>query len=96
MCRRANASIIGQNVVITAIQHSAHQPLAAVYLASDASERTRKQITNKCNFYNLSLFELPCTSEAVGHALGKEAPVAVLATTSKPFAESIQRLLEQN
>lgn len=48
-----------------------------VMIASDASERTRKQIKDKCQFHGVKCVECGFSSEEIGHAIGRDSTVAV-------------------
>ena len=48
-----------------------------VMIASDASERTRKQIKDKCEFHGVKCVECGFSSDEMGHAIGRDSTVAV-------------------
>ena len=48
-----------------------------VMIASDASERTRKQIKDKCEFHGVKCVERGFSSGEMGHAIGRDSTVAV-------------------
>ena len=48
-----------------------------VMIASDASERTRKQIKDKCEFHGVKCVECGFSSEEIGRAIGRGSTVAV-------------------
>ena len=62
-----------------------------VFIASDASENTRKRISDKCNFRSIELVDI-FTRYEIGKAIGKEERVAV-GITDQNFADSIKKLL---
>ena len=48
-----------------------------VMISADASDRTRKQIKDKCGFHGVKCVECEFTSEELGHAIGRDSAVAV-------------------
>lgn len=63
-----------------------------VLVATDASENTKKQFRNMCDFYKVHYIEFG-SKEELGHAMGKEMR-ASLAVTNEGFAKSIMKILE--
>lgn len=64
-----------------------------VIVAEDASNNTKKQFHNSCDFYHVPCFDFG-TKEELGHAMGKEER-ASLAVTNEGFAKSIIKILEE-
>ncbi len=58
-------------------------------IANDASERTAKQISDKCAFYNVPLVRLPIDMEALAGRCGKLSPTAVICVTNASLAKEI-------
>ena len=56
---------------------SGFDSVLGVMIASDASERTRKQIKDKCEFHGVKCVECGFSSEEIGHAIGRDSTVAV-------------------
>lgn len=65
-----------------------------VIIASDVSDRTRKQISDKCASYNVRLYTPSITCEELGLAIGKKSLCAACAFTGKGPAKMIAQLLE--
>jgi ribosomal protein L7Ae-like RNA K-turn-binding protein len=63
---------------------------AAVFVAGDASENTKKQFRTKCEFYEIP-FAVISDKETLGHAIGKEFR-SVVSVNDKGFAASVQKL----
>lgn len=59
-----------------------------VVLARDASENTKKSITNSCEFYNTRLIEIS-DMDSLGHSIGAKAPRAVITVNDNNFAKAI-------
>lgn len=64
-----------------------------VIVAEDASNNTKKQFRNSCEFYHVAYREFGTKAE-LGHAMGKEQR-ASLAITNEGFANSIIKILEE-
>ncbi len=67
-----------------------------VLLSSDASERTKKQIKDKCAFYNVFLCCLDCDMETLGKRFGKLSPTAVAAVTNPGLCRQIKEIAAEN
>ncbi len=65
-----------------------------VIVASDASNNTRKQFLNMCDFYGVPIV-LYGTKEVLGHCIGKEFR-ASLAVTDEGFAVKILEIIDQS
>lgn len=65
-----------------------------VLLAKDASERTRKQVTDKCTFYNVPLVRLNTPMDELGKRIGK-GPTACVAVTNPSLAAEIIKCAEE-
>lgn len=79
--------VLGTDLVLKEIRKK-KGPIC-VLLASDASERTKKQITDKCNYYEIPLISLDCDMEALGKRVGKISPTACAAVCDKGLAAQI-------
>ncbi|MDL2294518.1 ribosomal L7Ae/L30e/S12e/Gadd45 family protein [Ruminococcaceae bacterium OttesenSCG-928-D13] len=80
LCRRAGALAAGFDVVCEAAQGGKAE---LVLLAADASERTRRKVTEAC-LGRCKLIETDITQQALAGLLSK--PTAVLAVTDKNLA----------
>ncbi|MCC5894886.1 MAG: YlxQ-related RNA-binding protein [Alkalibacterium sp.] len=87
LSQRANQLISGESLVLQAVRSNKAK---LVIVASDASENTRKQFLNKCEYYNVPVVTT-FSREEVSHALGKERTVCAL--LDKGFVHSLQKLL---
>lgn len=64
-----------------------------VLLASDASDRTKKQITDKCTYYNVKLYTGGYTGDDIAQMLGKRSSCAAAAFIGKGPWESAEKAL---
>lgn len=88
LCRRANRLGCGAEMVQGALKAGR---ASLVLLASDASERTRKQISDKATFYGVPLIALPMDREELGRACGLDS-LSACAVTDAQFARAITAL----
>ncbi len=65
-------------------------------LSSDASERTKKQVTDKCTFHNVFLVSGMATGAEISLAVGKKSGIASLAVTDRGLCAAIKKLCEKN
>ncbi|MBR6915693.1 MAG: ribosomal L7Ae/L30e/S12e/Gadd45 family protein [Clostridia bacterium] len=92
LCRKAGAVTAGVGATLDAVRRTDGKP-AAVILASDASERTKKQIRDKCAFYGVDLFEIPTPSDELGRFLGGSSLCAAAAIERRgPHATLVEKL----
>lgn len=89
-------SAAGRNVAIgtAAVLEEVRRPgKKCVILANDASDRTKKQITDKCAFYNVPLVRLDTPMDELGQRIGK-GPTACVAVTNDALASKIMECAE--
>ncbi|MFC7392588.1 YlxQ family RNA-binding protein [Scopulibacillus cellulosilyticus] len=91
LANRARKVVSGEETVLRVVRQN---KAAVVILSSDASERKKKTITNKCRFYNVPLRTV-CDRERLGQAIGRPARV-IVAVTDKGFGEKLVALLDQS
>lgn len=85
----ARELVLGTDLVLTSIRRrQAH----LVILASDVSDRTAKQVLDKSAYYKAEVFRSNCTMEELARAVGKNAPIAVMAVTDRGFAAAMQQV----
>lgn len=65
-------------------------PLGVVLLAADASENTKKRITNACSYYRIPLIRTTISSEQLAERIGKAA-TAACATFDRGFVDGIRK-----
>ena len=91
LCRKAGGVIPGVGAALDAVRSS--QKPVAVILAGDASERTKKQVCDKCAFYSVPLYLADVTAERLGSLFGIRSACAAAAVTRKgPSGSFIQKL----
>ncbi|MBB5354843.1 MULTISPECIES: YlxQ family RNA-binding protein [Anoxybacillus] len=88
LANRARKVISGEELVVKEIQRKRAK---LVILSEDASENTRKKISDKCSFYRVPLCYVDSRHE-LGGAIGKGARV-VVAITDEGFAQKLKTML---
>ena len=89
LAMKAGKMSTGSNSCVTSIRDGKAK---LVLLACDASENTKKQIQDKCSFYDVPLF-FHLTKTALGRLVGKEERSAI-AVTEEGFAQAIIGILD--
>ncbi|MCE7794564.1 YlxQ family RNA-binding protein [Salipaludibacillus sp. CUR1] len=89
LMQRAGKLVTGEELVVKSIQNN---KVHLVIVASDASDNTKKKITDKCTYYNIPyiIFE---NRFVIGQAIGKAERVAV-AVQDKGFANKFRSKIE--
>lgn len=85
----------GTDTVLDEVRRASRRGVQAdiiVFLAKDASERTKKQIRDKCSFYGVSLIEA-AKSYALSDAAGKKCALSAVCVTDRNLARAVRRAL---
>ncbi len=91
LARRARKLAVGTDAVLDAVR-SGKAPVALV--ASDASERTKKQVGDKCASYGVTLIKLEADRRSLAAALGsKDGQTSACAVTDRNMAIKINSLI---
>lgn len=85
LCRRAGRLGCGVEAVYDALKTGR---AVLVLMAADPSDRTRKQITEKCAHYGAACHTLTLTKEELGRAAGLDS-LSACAVTDPQFARAI-------
>lgn len=80
LCRAAGGVTVGTDAVLGEVRSGRAKFVLA---ASDASERTRKQLADKCNYYHVKLIHTNYTGAALADMLGKRSCCVAAAFTGK-------------
>ena len=92
LAMKAGKVVIGTEQVVAFLQK---KRLKLVLLSSSSSEGTKKKICSKCEFYNVTLKELPIPTDELGSLLGKTYTPAVVGITDENFSNTIVKLLNE-
>ncbi len=87
LAQRARKLESGSPTVLTSVRS---KQATLVVIADDASQNTKKQFLDKCEYYNIPSYII-FTKEEISHAIGKERTVC--AFTDDGFAQSFKKLL---
>lgn len=66
-----------------------------VVIASDASENTKKTISNSCKYYKVNVIEYSTMAE-IGHVVGAKADRAVVSVNDNNFAKAISDIYDMS
>ncbi|MBQ7923571.1 MAG: ribosomal L7Ae/L30e/S12e/Gadd45 family protein [Clostridia bacterium] len=79
LCRRAGGVIRGGETILRAVRSdsTAKKPML-VLIASDASDRTAKQLADKCRFYQVPCYRCTADSFRLAEITGYTSPCAAL------------------
>lgn len=92
LCRAAGGVITGSTLVLDAVRN---KKAICVLVSSDATARTRKQIANKCAFYDVPWSAVTLDSTGLGRLVGKAAPCAVIGLTGRGPADVVVRTIRE-
>lgn len=92
-CRRSGKIVCGAGQVIAAV--TSKKPPVVVVMASDVSDRTEKQISDKCTYRKVKLYRTVMTGEELAHFLGKTGVVMAAGATDPAIATQIIRLTDE-
>ena len=88
LCRRAGGVVPGADAAIDAVKRGRGRTVAVV-MSSSASDRTKKQVTDKSTHAGVPLIILPADAYDIGEKLGIISSCAVFALTGKGPATQI-------
>lgn len=80
LCRAAGGVTTGTDLVLGEVRRGRAK---FVLVASDASERTKKQIADKCAYYGVPHFEAGCDSDHLSHAVGSHSKSTAAAFSTR-------------
>ncbi len=90
--RKCGACAVGTDSAIAEARRSGAAGKICVAISSDASERTLKQIKDKCSYYGVPLVETGLTGDEIARAAGKKMTVSAVAITDKNLARAVLSL----
>ncbi len=88
--KRSGKVAVGAEQTISAIRTA--QGKATAVLSSDSSERTKKQIKDKCAHYDAPLVIPGLSGDDLARAAGKKMTVSTLAVTDASLASALAAL----
>ena len=97
LCRRAGGVIPGADSVLTSMRQTGAKYPSVIFLSDAASDRTKKQITDKASHYEIPLAVIDADPDTVGRALGLYSPCAVFGVTKKgPYEKLVEAACESD
>lgn len=91
LAKRAGRLALGEDAVKDSIRFGKSR---LVIIAEDASDNTRKSITDSCKYYNVKYY-ITATKDTLGHAVGNSFNAAV-SVLDDGFAKNIEKYLQAN
>lgn len=92
-CRRSGKLVCGAGQVLAAV--TGKRPPQVVVIASDASDRTQKQLFDKCSYRGVRIATASVGGEELAHLLGKSGVVMAAGATDPGIAAQIIRLTDE-
>ena len=90
LSRRARQVIIGTPLVTSTLPSG---KVKVVFYTDDASQNTKKRITDKCSFYNTKCIEISIPSADIGKMVGMNTSVCVVGVTDDNFSKQLISLI---
>ncbi|MBR1738836.1 MAG: ribosomal L7Ae/L30e/S12e/Gadd45 family protein [Ruminococcus sp.] len=90
ICRKAGRMVMGMDMVKDACYSG---KAAAVFIAEDFSDKSKKEARYVCGRYGVKLYELGMTMDEIGGCAGKRS--GIIAVTDQGFAKSMAKGLEE-
>lgn len=87
LIKRANRLILGEAIL------NQFKNVKFLFIASDASEKSKERYLKKCNYYNVP-YNLSFTTDELSHALGKNN-VKVIGVVDDGFKKAIIKEIER-
>ncbi|MBR4933873.1 MAG: hypothetical protein IKZ03_05380 [Clostridia bacterium] len=94
LCRRAGGVVPGADAVITALQRKSPRPVAVI-MSGSASDRTKKQITDKTASAGVPLIIIEADAYDIGEKLGIISSCAVYALMGKGPSVNILKMARE-
>lgn len=95
LCRRAGGVVPGADAVISTLQRGGKAKTKCVIMSSSATDRTKKQITDKCRSAGVVLYVIDADPYDIGERLGMTSSLAVFALTGKGPSTGVMELAGQ-
>lgn len=86
LAARGRSIVTGTDQVLRRVRRGGS---ICVIIADDASERTSKQINDKCTYYSVPLIRISVDMETLAGRCGKISPAAVICVTNPSLAKEI-------
>jgi ribosomal protein L7Ae-like RNA K-turn-binding protein len=91
LSRRAGKVIIGTPLVTSTLPSG---KVKVTFYTSDASDNTKKRITDKCKFYNTECIIIDTSSSQIGKMVGMNTDVCVVGVTDDNFSKQLKALVQ--
>ncbi len=94
LCVKAGKVIFGVPMICEAAKRGGDKAPLLVLSAADASENTRKRITDKCEYYKIKHITLECGGETLAAAVGKTSFIGAVAITDKSMCMMVEKYIQ--
>lgn len=94
--KKCGGIAVGTDGVLAEVRRSGAAGRICVVTASDASERTLKQIKDKCSYYGVTLIVGVLTGDETARAAGKKMTVSAVAITDMNLASAVISIADQS
>ncbi len=90
LCVAAGGVVCGADSILDAVRRGR---VRFLLISCDASERTKKQLTDKCNYYNVKYFLTQYDSAALAGLLGRRSFTVAAAFVGRgPWREALREM----
>ena len=86
LIRRANKMVMGETI----LEYFQKSKIYFLFIASDASDKTKERYLKKCDYYNVS-YDMSLSSDELAQAIGRNN-VKTIGITDEGFAKSLLKL----
>ena len=76
----------------TLLKNIRNKKVCLVLIAANASDNTKKKLTDKCHYYDIQYYIIDVESDVLAKAIGKENRVAV-GIIDRGFAKKIKEII---
>ena len=88
LIRRANKMVMGETI----LEYFSKGKIHFLFIATDASEKTKERYLKKCDYYNIS-YDMSLSSAELAQAIGRNN-VKTIGVTDEGFAKSLLKIKE--
>ena len=94
IAKKAGRVVAGTEAVTDGIRSGSPAKCpCVVFLASDASENTKKRVENCCKYYEVPMHEIASTTSELGAFIGKSGSISAVGITDRGLADALTNLI---
>ncbi len=95
LCVRAGRVCFGVPMICEAMRRGGASMPVSVWEAADTSDNTHKRISDKCAYYKVKHFRLPCDGETLAAAVGKQGSLGAVAVTDRGMSDMVEGIVKE-